>query len=294
MRHAKNFMTLNPHSFRLDSTIHKVTEDFVRLNLTSAPVIDDYGTLQGMISEVGLIRIFAMDRMLFGNQKKLKTREKFFDVADTVFLSDPVDLVLRKLMQTKLHRVIVVDNRQTVQGIISPKDIIRIFQGEQSKATSETKAHLHESQIQLKQKIEEDLPLEEAMNHYRLLYENAPYMMHSVDSKGVILASNKKMHELLGYPDGDLVGLKIEQIYAEAFHKDIYVSLDILMSNGEPIQVLSEMKTLSGEIVPVEVQTSIYCDSQGKPIGTVSVTRPLAESFSDLLGKEIEEMLGDS
>lgn len=69
MRQARHFMTINPHCFQAMDTVHRVTEGFVKNHLTCAPVVDQYGKLMGMISEVGLIKIFALDKMLFGNVK---------------------------------------------------------------------------------------------------------------------------------------------------------------------------------------------------------------------------------
>jgi PAS domain S-box-containing protein len=285
MRQARHFMTLNPLFFKDTQTIHEVADAFVKHHLTSAPVVDPFGALCGMISETGLIRIFAVDRMLFGNQRSLKAREKMLDVADEVLMSDSADIVVKKVLQAKLHRVVVVDNSRRVQGIISPKDILRFLQGEQTQASLDNRAELD--------RMEASAAANDALAYYRQIYQNAPYMIHSVDPSGKIVACNDKMHQVLEYTNGALVGRPMEDLYADIFHEDIRDSLKVLMKDCASLQVMSEMKTSTGKLLPVEVQSSVLKDPRGNPSGTISITRLLDESFNEMLTKEIGVLLGE-
>jgi hypothetical protein len=98
----------------------------------------------------------------------------------------------------------------------------------------------------------------------------------------------------LGYAPGQLLGKSIEDLYAKPFHQDARDSLHVLLSEGASLQVLSQMLTSKGEILNVEIQSSVFHDSNGRPAGTISITRVLEQDFSDILSKEIEEMLGHS
>jgi PAS domain S-box-containing protein len=230
--------------------------------------------------------------MLFGNVNTLLERERFLDRVDSVLLSDGADVVVNRLLKSKLHRVVVVDNADRVQGIISPKDVLRRLQGEQTQASLENKAQLDASHSQILNKVDSGASVSEALAYYKQLYENAPYMIHSVDASVKIMGCNQKMHEILGYAPGQLIGKSIEDIYTKTFHQDIRDSLQVLMSEGASLQVLSEMITSTGQILHVEVQSSVFNDANKKPVGTISITRVLEEDFSDMLNKEIEEMLG--
>jgi len=291
MRQARNFMTLNPHVFSLEDTVQDVTEGFVRKHLTSAPVVDKYGKLVHMISEVALIKIFAIDKMLFGNQATLDSRKQLLDVADSVNLSDGVDVVLKQLLKSKLHRIAVIDSSDRLQGIISPKDILRTLQGDQNLASQKNRAQLDESRDKIREAFSEGKSVDGVLDYYQQIYESAPYMIHSVDHAGVIVACNRKMHEELGYLPGMLVGKKIEDLYSEEFHEDVRDSLKVLIQGGGPITVLSEMKMANKGLMAVEVQSSVFLDSHQNVAGTISVTRPLKESFTDMLSKDMENIL---
>lgn len=284
-------MTLNPHCFSLEDSVHEVTEGFVRLNLTSAPVVSQYGKLAGIISEVALIKIFAKDRLLFGNQAKLSDHQKVLDKPSFVQLSEPVTSVLREMLKSQLHRVVVVDSSDRIQGIISPKDVLRSMHGTQSMASMNNRDVLNEAQG----KVQEHLSVSgtSELSFYQQLYEKAPYMIHSVAPSGEIMACNRKMHDVLGYLPGMLVGKSIEELYSQEFHEDVKDSLRILVRGGGPITVLSEMKKQDGTLIPVEVQSSVYTDKLGNVEGTISVTRQLEENFSEMLNKDFSDLLSE-
>lgn len=291
MRQARNFMTLNPHAFSLEDSIHTVTEGFVRKHLTSAPVVDQYGKYIGMVSEVCLIKIFALDKTLFGNQKTLKERSQLLDPPESVHLGDGVDKVLKLLLKSKLHRIAVLDSSDRIQGIISPKDILRTLQGDQNQASHNNRAQLNETQSTIEEFVESGNSVDGAMDYYKQIYENAPYMIHSVAPDGTIVACNRKMHEVLGFLPGLLIGKKIEDLYGEEFHEDVRDSLKVLIQGGGPITVLSEMKSADGKLIAVEVQSSIFQNGRREVAGTISVTRQLKESFSDMLSKDMKDIL---
>jgi len=286
-------MTLNPVFFKNTQTVHEVIEAFVKNHLTCAPVIDSFGSLCGMVSETGLIKIFAVDRMLFGNTRTLKDRLKMLDPADSVMMSESAEMVVKKVLQSKLHRVVVVDNSNRVQGIISPKDILRFLQGEQTQASIDNRAQLEESQSRIEGRLESNSSVGDALAYYRQIYQNAPYMIHSVDPQGRIVACNEKMHSVLGYPSGTLVGRPMEDLYAEAFHEDVRDSLKSLIEDASSLQVLLEMKMANGNLIPVEVQSSVLKDARGEPSGTISITRLLDQGFTEMLTKEIGDLLGE-
>ncbi len=293
MRQARNFMTLNPHAFNIEDTIDQVAEGFVRKQLTSAPVVDQYGKYIGMISEVGLIKIFAVDKMLFGNENSLKSKQQLLDPPEFVYLSDGADKVLKLLLNSKLHRIAVVDNSDRIQGIISPKDILRSLQGEKNQALSQSQnqfAKTTSSSNDLKgsgKSVDDD----SVTNFYQQIYENAPYMIHSVSADGTILACNRKMHDELGYLPGMLLGKKIEDLYCEEFHEDVRDSLKVLIRGGGPITVFSEMITATKTAIAVEVQSSVFNDAHQNVMGTISISRPLQESFTETMSKDMKDIL---
>jgi len=90
--------------------------------IAGAPVTDEHGKLVGVLSRSDL----ADPRALRGDADAPHTvRDAMTPVLLAVRDSDPVSFAVRRLVETGVHRLIVVDAEGAPVGILTPMDVLR-------------------------------------------------------------------------------------------------------------------------------------------------------------------------
>lgn len=90
--------------------------------IAGAPVTDEQGKLVGVLSRSDL----ADPRALRGDADAPHTvRDAMTPVLLAVRDSDPVSFAVRRLVETGVHRLIVVDAAGAPVGILTPMDVLR-------------------------------------------------------------------------------------------------------------------------------------------------------------------------
>lgn len=113
--------------------------------------------------------------------------------------------------------------------------------------------------------------LGESEKKYRDLYENAPIMYHSLDSKGVIIDCNLTELKTLGYKKEEMVGKKIFNFLTDDSTKKIK-KLMRKLHRGEDVEDIElQFKHKNGKVLDALLNSSPVKDEKGKFIYCRSV-----------------------
>jgi CBS domain-containing protein len=146
---AEDLMTRNPVSIRDDASLESAAAFLIEKEISAAPVIDDAGRAVGVLShtdivrhdsevgakrpeEAGFYREFdyrcppALREFTYGKKAKpVPVRDVMCPVVIHVSIDDSAVSVIARLLALKIHRLFVVDNAETLVGVISTFDILR-------------------------------------------------------------------------------------------------------------------------------------------------------------------------
>ena len=103
-----------------------------------------------------------------------------------------------------------------------------------------------------------EVALRESGEHYRFLYNKTPVMLHSVDSRGLLVSVSDYWLEVLGYERGEVLGRPSVDILTEASRDySINICLPEFMKTGslkdEPLQYQRK----NGEVIETETADTL-------------------------------------
>lgn len=130
-RTAGEVMTRDPITVREKTTLPAAAELMARRRLKRLPVVDDQGSIVGMVSRVDLLRAAAAsapaaapeayEMGLAGNERLARVMRR--DVP-TVHPETPLAEVFQAVVSTRLNRAFVVDAERRVVGLVSDAELI--------------------------------------------------------------------------------------------------------------------------------------------------------------------------
>ena len=93
-----------------------------------APVVDQNGALQGIASKTDIVNFQATDPAFLNDEvlQGVTVAEIMTRGVLTVGVSEPVSEVARKMVDSNIHRVIVVDSEK-VCGIVTTIDLLKVL-----------------------------------------------------------------------------------------------------------------------------------------------------------------------
>ena len=248
MKTAKDLMTSDPIIIQSGSDVRDQLKLFLDNDITSAPVLNPLGEILGSLNEVGLIKSYLVHKIQQKeNNQNMKVihHKELLEPTEIVKETELATEVIRLMISSPNHRVVVVNNMKQVTGVISPKDILKFLAGD-DKENKLLRDELEETQLKLDHLKEKLDSMQSALSNYQDLYQDAPTMMHSVDSHGKIIMANKKIHEILGYDPEELIGKTIFDLYAKSCHGQAALGLKEIMEDGFHNSTYSTMITKEG------------------------------------------------
>ena len=121
---AKDVMSATVLTVRDDLTVRQVAEVLDENEISGAPVLDDEGSLLGVVSLRDVAR--SLDDPAAGDRPELTVRRIMTPIADTVTEEVPVPEIARIMVANKYHRM-VVTRREKPVGIVSSMDLLRLI-----------------------------------------------------------------------------------------------------------------------------------------------------------------------
>lgn len=118
---VKDYMSSNIVSFKPEDNVIEALRQLLKAGRSGAPVIDNQGTLVGMLSEIDCLKEALMDG--YYQSASDRVADHMTTKVDTVKADDDI-LVLAELFTKGRRRIPVLDGTRLV-GIISRQDFAR-------------------------------------------------------------------------------------------------------------------------------------------------------------------------
>lgn len=108
-----------------DENIEEALKMLINYKVTGLPVVDKKGKMLGVLSEYDLIKQIAKNKKITSDifVKKIE----FSHPTTTVDSDAPIQEVISKFVELKFRRLPVVDKKNKLVGIITRRDLMRMF-----------------------------------------------------------------------------------------------------------------------------------------------------------------------
>ena len=122
-------MTLDPVVVHIYTPIEKAARLLNANSITGLPVIDDGGALVGVISQTDLVAVMEspVGRLIRAEPSGLCVGELMSSPAVTVPLTEPLVEAARVMLDSRVHRLVVVDDAGHAVGVLSAIDFVRLY-----------------------------------------------------------------------------------------------------------------------------------------------------------------------
>jgi IMP dehydrogenase len=117
-------MTANPISIAESASLAEASGILESHGITGLPVVDDAGTLVGVLSQTDLIRIRA-DQHLASSWRGLSVCVAMTSPALTIAVTASLEEAARCMESNRVHRLVVTNHAAVPIGIISTSDLAR-------------------------------------------------------------------------------------------------------------------------------------------------------------------------
>jgi len=254
MAHARDIMNKTTPILSFDSTVTQAIEFFKTHTQSFVGVSATLDRFQGVLTEPSLTRMY-LKMQSQPDKDALIFYKDLFEPAQLIQAEEPFEEVVRKLMTAVGNRAFVIDTNGKVIGHLTVKDIL---------------PYLSEK---MGQKSHHDI-LRSQMYMYESFFDKSPFLMHSVNSDGVIQMGNEMLHAFLGYTYGDLIGKTIFDLYPKENHQKAEAGIKTIMDKGFHEVTQGEMVHKDGRKFSVELVSRALVDQNKNPIGTITISRP--------------------
>jgi PAS domain S-box-containing protein len=258
----------------LSASLEEVERLFIDKRITAIPVIGKNDRIIGVVSDFALVKMFLRRATIKSANKSGLNLQFFADDLDAVVTiedEEPITNAFRLIAQSPTHRLFAVRGGR-ISGALSPKDIIPFLAGDHR--PKETFNRLEEARKKIDELLRELSAEQLKAKTYYQFFENAPFMLHALDFTGKIVMANKMAHIVLGLREGELINQSYTAIYPEELHNKVREALFLIQSNGYNPPVNSMMLKKDGTQIAVEMASMLRKDEEGRPISTITVSRP--------------------
>jgi len=268
---AREIMTANPLMLGSGTDILDAVEFFNKHGVSTAPVQNPLGEILGQLTEINLVKALVHYKA-GGSYTKVIHAEEHFEPVSFVSDEDDIAFVLKTIVRAPTHRVLVRDRKEKVVGIISPKDLLRSIQGggDVSRVVVDEVQALQRELTDLRGKLHE---MSQFLQTYDIVFQSGMFGLHSVDRLGKIVFANEKLHEILGYPRGELISKTIFDLYPVEHHDEAREGLRRVMAEDRHSLTHTSMLRKDGTRAEVDVASAALKDEKGRFIGTFTISR---------------------
>lgn len=274
---AQAIMTPDPKFIGSGERLIDTIGLFFRNGIHYAPVITPTQEILGLLSEVSLLKASLRHYLDAEKNEKVYAHKDLLEPAHFVRETEPIEDVVKALIKSPSKRVLVMNDRAQLTGIISPKDVMRFLAGPAHQQL-QLNEHVRKYEETTKTLALEVQTLQDMVHVYREAFDNSPLMMHSLDGRGKIVMANKKMHQMLGYDPGELVGKTLTDLYPHTMHELAVMGLEDLKRFGQHHTTSTQMVKADGHTFNVDVVSSTVKDPRGVFLATITISRPLESS----------------
>jgi CBS-domain-containing membrane protein len=130
---AKDVMSSPAHTLNIKARVPDALEFMAKRKLKRLPVVDDAGRLMGIVSRVDVLRVLGKAASVPSQLPTLppgirKTvRDVMFEDVPTAGPDSSLKETLDKLVASPLRRVVIVDERRKVLGLVLDRDLVALY-----------------------------------------------------------------------------------------------------------------------------------------------------------------------
>jgi CBS domain-containing protein len=122
---AQDIMSTELITIREDETVEDALKALINNRITGLPVIDGKQKMIGILSEYDIIKQISRTPQI--KPEIFQEKIEFTRSATGVGVNTPLSEVVKLFLDAKFRRVPVLDNQQKLVGIITRRDLMRIF-----------------------------------------------------------------------------------------------------------------------------------------------------------------------
>lgn len=108
-----------------DTTIEEALKILVNFKITGLPVVDAKGKMMGVLSEYDILKQIASAKKF--NQEIFQKKITFSRKVDAIIDTTPLSKIMEEFVETRYRRLPVVDKKGKLVGIITRRDLMRVF-----------------------------------------------------------------------------------------------------------------------------------------------------------------------
>lgn len=111
----------------MDSPVMEVIQALVRRSISSVPILDKEGVVLNVFEAVDVIALIKggdYDNLQLTVGKALEKRSEDFPGIYTCTLNDRLDTIFDTIRKSRVHRLVVIDERSQLVGLLSLSDIL--------------------------------------------------------------------------------------------------------------------------------------------------------------------------
>jgi CBS domain-containing protein len=125
---AGDLMTIEPIIVAVDATIEEAQRLILEYNVSGLPVIDEKGDLVGVISQTDFMHLQdpELASLIHHKGSGIRVGEVMSRPAVTVLVTTPLPEAGRKMLDERVHRLVVVDDDHRPVGVLSAIDFVQI------------------------------------------------------------------------------------------------------------------------------------------------------------------------
>lgn len=113
---------------RANTPLYVALGIFVQHRVSALPVVDESGRVVDIYSKFDVINLAA--EKTYNNldvtvTQALRHRSQYFEGVRTCYRHETLETIINRLVEAEVHRLVVVDEKEVVKGIISLSDILQ-------------------------------------------------------------------------------------------------------------------------------------------------------------------------
>ncbi|CAH1789827.1 unnamed protein product [Owenia fusiformis] len=118
----KDIATVNP-----DTPVIKALNIFVERKVSALPVVDSKGTVVNIYAKFDVINLAAektYNNLDITIEQALQHRTDYFEGVAKCLQTDTLSAIMEKIVKAEVHRLVIVDDKDKVLGVVSLSDIL--------------------------------------------------------------------------------------------------------------------------------------------------------------------------
>ena len=122
---AKEIMTRDLIRATEDMTIEEALKVLINHKVTGLPVVDKKGKMKGVISEYDILTQISGSKKK--NAKIFQDKISYSKQIDAISEDTPLSKIVAEFIDTKYRRLPVIDRKGNLVGIITRRDLMRVY-----------------------------------------------------------------------------------------------------------------------------------------------------------------------